>query len=123
MRMAKIQIRTKIDITNSGVRRAEEGTEKQFNQFRNFTTFQQVLGIRSIFTIVENPKQVKNEWVFVIDTDREDVYSSSEDPLGYLKSDLDNIPVIIGLDESKAVKQPFIVTSGSSPNTVVSFLS
>lgn len=121
--MAKIQIRTKIDITNSGVRRAEEGTEKQFNQFRNFTTFQQVLGIRSIFTIVENPKQIKNEWVFVIDTDREDVYSSNEDPLGYLKEDLDKIPVIIGLDESKAVKQPFIVTTGASPNTVVSFLS
>ena len=123
MYMAKIQIRTKIDITDSGVRRADQGTEKEFSQYKNFITFQQVIGMRSIFTIVNKPTLTKNEWVFVFDTDQEDVFSKDKDPVGLLKEDLDNIPVILGLSESSNVKQPIIRTLGSNPNTFVSFLS
>lgn len=121
--MAKIQIRTKIDITNSGVRRSDQGTEKEFSQYKNFITFQQVIGMRSIFTLVKEPTIAKNEWVFEFETDREDVFSKDKDPVGLLKEDLDNIPVILGLSESNNVKQPIIRTLGSSPNTFVSFLS
>jgi cytidyltransferase-like protein len=61
--------------------------------------------------------------VEVFDTDQEDVFSKDKDPVGLLKEDLDNIPVILGLSESSNVKQPIIRTLGSNPNTFVSFLS
>lgn len=122
MYMARIQIRTTIDITNTGVKRIDMGSEKELNQYRNFTTFMQVFGIRSIFSVIQNPTLENGEWTMVIDTDRDDVYSDGEDPVGLLKSDLDAIPIILGLDESKKPKQPVIKTLGKQPNTFVSLL-
>lgn len=120
--MARIQIRTTIDITDTGIRRPEHGTEKQFNQYRNFMTFHQVLGLRSIFEIVEQPKLDKDTWVMVVETDREGVYATTDDPLGLLKEDLHLVPILTGLDEKKAQKQPIIDTKGKQPNTFVSIL-
>jgi hypothetical protein len=120
--MARIQIRTTIDITDTGIRRPENGTEKQFNQYRNFMTFHQVLGLRSIFEIVEQPKLDKDTWVMVVETDRDGVYATTDDPLGLLKEDLHQVPILTGLDEKKAPKQPIIDTKSKQPNTFVSIL-
>ena len=120
--MARIQIRTVIDITNTGVKRLDIGSEKPLNQYRNFTTFMQVFGIRSIFSIVQSPVQKDGEWTMIIDTDRDDVYHDGTDPVGLLKNDLDTVPIITGLDEIKAIKQPVIKTMGKQPNTFVSLL-
>lgn len=120
--MARIKIKTQIDITDTGQRRSEPGREKQTNQFRNYTTFLQVLGIRSVFTIESAPTKDEDYWTFVIDTDRDSVYSDGDDPVGLLKKDLDKVPVITGLDEEKPIKQGIIRTSGTAVNTVVSLL-
>ena len=122
MYMAKIQIRTTIDITDTGVKRPEMGSEKEYNQYRNFTTFMQVCGLRSIFSVVEGPKLEKDEWVLVIETDRESVYAEGSDPVKLLKDDLDQVPIIKGLNEVKDLKHPVIKTSGKTPNTFVSVL-
>lgn len=132
--MARIQIRTTIDITDTGVRRPEQGTEKEFKQCRNYTTFLQVIGLRSVFTIIQKPTFEKNEWTFIVEIDRDDVYeirkeSDDEgvyevtvDPLGLLKEDLNQVPILVGLDEVKAIKPPLIKTLGPGPNTFVSIL-
>jgi hypothetical protein len=120
--MAKIQIRTTIDITNTGVRRPDLGSTKQFDQYRNYTTFLQVFGIRSIFSIVQEPKQEKGEWTMVIETDREDVYLANGDPIALIKQDFDKVPIITGLDEIKPVKRDLIETTGKNANTFVTLI-
>ena len=117
--MAKIEIKTRIDITNTNVRHKDQGTEKQLNQNRNYTTFLQVFGLRSVFNIVKEPVKENGFWTMIIDTDRDDVFMADNDPVGFLKQDLDSVPVITGLDEEIKIKQSLIVTSGKTPNTIV----
>jgi hypothetical protein len=120
--MARIQIRTAIDITDTGVKRPEHGTEKQFNQYRNYMTFHQVLGLRSIFSVVEPPTFDKDSWTMIIETDRDSVYATDDDPVGLLKNDLHQVPILTGLDETKPQKQAIIRTQGSQANTFVSIV-
>ena len=120
--MARIQISTTIDITDTGVRRPDLGSEKEYNQYRNFTTFQQVIGIRSLFSVIEKPSFQDGKWTFVIETDRDGVFSKDNDPLGLLLEDFDQVPILAGLDETKVIKQPVIKTLGKQPNTFVAIL-
>lgn len=120
--MAIIQINTTIDITNTKVRHPDQGSEKQVNQFRNYTTFLQVIGLRSLFNIVEEPVLSDKGWTFTIETDRDSVYEENNDPLYLLKHDLDQVPIVSGLDETKSLKQPVIKVLGKTPNTFVSLL-
>jgi len=120
--MDRIKIRTKIDITQTEVRHPQQGNERELNQYRNFTTFLQVLGLRSVFNIIEPPNNQNGEWTMVIETDRDDVFSDGNDPLGLLKQDLDNVPIITGLEENFDIKQPLIKTKGKNANTFVTIL-
>ena len=120
--MERIQIRTTIDITDTGVKRPEHGTEKQFNQYKNYMTFHQVLGLRSNFSVVEKPVFDKDTWTLVIETDRDAVYATDSDPVGLLKDDLHQVPIVAGLDEVKKQKQAIILTKGNQANTFVSIV-
>jgi hypothetical protein len=120
--MERIQIRTTIDITDTGVKRPEHGTEKQFNQFKNYMTFHQVLGLRSNFNVIEKPTFDKDAWTMLIETDRDAVYRTEDDPVGLLKDDLHQIPILTGLDETKQLKQAIIKTRGTQPNTFVTLV-
>ncbi len=120
--MERIKIRTKIDITSSTVRHPEQGDEQSLNQYRNFTTFLQVLGLRSVFNVIETPVENDGEWSMVIETDRDEVFSDGQDPLGLLKKDLDKVPIIVGLNEKTKIKVPLIRTTGKEANTFVSVL-
>jgi hypothetical protein len=120
--MERIKIKTKIDITFTDVRHPDQGDNKQLNQYRNYTTFLQVLGLRSVFEIVEKPTNKDGEWTMIIETDRNDVFTDGRDPVGLLKQDLDNVPIIVGLDETVKLTKPLIKTKGSNPNTFISIL-
>lgn len=120
--MERIKIRTKIDITNTDVRHPDQGDEKSLNQHRNFTTFLQVFGLRSVFSIMETAQPEEGVWTVVIETDRDGVFSDGEDPVGLLKKDLDKVPIISGLNEKIQMKQNLIRTTGNSPNTFVTVL-
>jgi hypothetical protein len=122
MSMDRIKIKTKIDITQTDVRHPDQGDNKQLNQYRNYTTFLQVLGIRSVFSILEQPVNDKGEWTMVIETDRSDVFSDGSDPVGLLMGDLDNVPIIAGLDEKVKLSKPLIKTKGTNANTFVTVL-
>jgi hypothetical protein len=120
--MARIEIKTKIDITNSNVRHPDLGSEKELNQFRNYTTFMQVLGLRSVFDVVQEPTLDKDQWTMIINTDRDDVFLDGKDPVGLLKLDLDKVPIITGLNETAQIKNNLIRTLGKELNTFVSIL-
>lgn len=117
--MAKIEIKTRIDITNTNVRHRGQGTEKELNQNRNYTTFLQVFGLRSVFSISQEPVKENGFWTMIIDTDRDDVFLNEGDPVGFLKKDLDSVPIIVDLDEEVKIKNALITTSGKTPNTIV----
>lgn len=120
--MERIQIRTTIDITDTGVKRPEHGTEKQFNQYKNYMTFHQVLGLRSNFNVIEKPTFDKDSWTMTIETDRDAVYANEDSPIGLLVEDLHQVPILTGLDEVKTQKQAIIRTKGAQPNTFVTIV-
>jgi hypothetical protein len=71
---------------------------------------------------VEPPACQDNDWIMVIETERDGMFSNDNDPIGLLKQDLDKVPIITGLDEKTPIKQGLIRTTGTSPNTVVTVL-
>jgi hypothetical protein len=53
--MEIIEIKTLVDITNTNVRRVNQGTQMQFFQFRNWTTLLQCISLRSNIEYEHDP--------------------------------------------------------------------
>lgn len=124
---------TLIDITNTGVIRdsADAYLHKLRNQQRNWETFLQVLSLRSQPVIVEYPKlilshvlqehgfgtecDIGNIWMFKFTSEHTDSYS-----VEYLESDIHQVPIITGLDETIKLRLSVIDTQSSSKNTYFS---
>jgi len=102
---------TLIDITPTGVTRGES---KERDQNRNWETVLQVLGLRTQAIILEEPALITdftlskktsifgdfylgshNLWAFRFMSERNDVYT-----LDQLDEDFEQVPVILGLDET-----------------------
>ena len=110
--MEIIEISTLVDITNTEVRRINQGTQLELDQFRNWTTLQQCIGMRAIMTYDKNPvsqtidikklgfgsayKGSQKVWTFRFRPDREGTFSDLE----LLKNDLDQVPIILNLTET-----------------------
>ena len=125
-----IKISTDFDITNTGVIRnfredllpakvngrilySEDDWIKCRRQQTNWETVVQVLSLRAqpvnLTTVV-----TESEWVLEFDVDHSDVYKTEDDPLGLLKEDFNNVPLLIGLTEhKKADSYGFIVIDGN----------
>jgi hypothetical protein len=115
--METIEIQTLIDVTNTGVTRANQGTGIEYDQYRNWTTLLQCIGLRCIIdyehnSIVETI-DIKNlgfgtgykgkhrVWTFRFKPDRRDVFLDDiGNPIGLLDEDLNNVPVITKLTET-----------------------
>jgi hypothetical protein len=113
-----IKIHTDFDITNTGiVRNYKEGTELPFKvsgktiktkeewiklrrQQMNWETMVQLISLRTqplnIRTTVN-----KSDWTLEFDVDQIDVFRKGNDPIGLLKEDIENVPMLTGLDEKK----------------------
>lgn len=135
--MDRFEITTLIDITNSGAFRPGKGTDQAHNQYRNWITLTQCLGLRSIIQYDTNPtvslvnldelnfgseyKGIHRVWKFLFYTDRVNVYSDdSENPIGLLLQDLDQVPIIKNLNETINIsKAVFDVTDPQYKNTNV----
>jgi hypothetical protein len=120
--MPRIVIKTQVDITNTGVRHPGQGTDVELNEYRNYTTLLQVLALRTNFEVVHDPKPDSGIWSFTIDVPDNGAYNDGKDPLGNLKRDLDQVPVITGLKESGAIKQKAFLTLNGHPNTSVAWV-
>ena len=115
--MQRIKIQTLIDITCSKAKRPGQGDVTEVNQYRNYTTLLQAIGLRTNINF-DNAPEVTTEkltgntfgsdykgsehkvWTFEFTTDRDDVYYGEDDNLYLLKEDLHNVPVIKNLEES-----------------------
>lgn len=134
--MEVIEVKTLIDITNTNVRRINQGTQEELNQFKNWTTLLQTIGMRAIIDYDKDPKcktvdvkdlgfgddfkGVHRVWTFQFRLDRGDAFAKDGDPIKLLKDDLDKIPVITNLSETINITQPvFELKNLKLTNTVV----
>ena len=137
--MEVIEIKTLIDITNTNVRRINQGTQQQLDQFRNWTTLLQCIGLRAIINYDRDPRvetaDVKDLkfgkaytgqhriWTFQFRPERPDAFSDNGESVGLLIRDLDKIPMIINLTETINTQRAVLDTTDLSyANTVVKAL-
>lgn len=134
--MEIIEIKTLIDVTNTDVRRPSQGSAEQLNQYKNWITLMQAIGLRAIVDYDRDPKfeivDVKNlgfgsefkgqhkVWTFQFRPDRPDAFATDDSTIGLLEQDLNKVPVIVNLTETINIVQPvFELTDKKLANTVV----
>lgn len=137
--MQEIEIKTLVDITNTNVRRINQGTQQELDQFRNWTTMLQCIGLRAIISYDRDPecevvdvkglgfgsefKGKHKVWTFYFRPDTADAFASKDKPLGLLEQDLDKVPVILNLTETiNNIIAVFEVTDLKYANIVVKAL-
>lgn len=130
---------TLVDITATGVskiskKQHNDQIRKLRNQQRNWETLLQAVSFRAQPIYLETPLTSKIQhnshwcfgsgysvpakiWLFVFGVEHADVFQDNTDPLGGLKHDLNNVPVIVNLDETVTFYQPVFCTQGTYKNT------
>jgi len=128
---------TLVDITATGVTQWSENVDLERNQQRNWETVQQILGLKTqIFRIDQvksHASDIKklqfgnyymsevgfkyNFWAFEFDVEYQDAYIQGPDPFGVLTNDFENVPIILGLEETAPPPpQPVFYTQGPYKN-------
>ena len=137
--MEVIEIKTLLDITNTDVRRINQGTQRELDQFRNWTTILQCIGLRAIINYDRDPqsqivdvkelgfgseyKGKHRVWTFQFRPDTEGAFATDASSFALLQQDLDKIPVILNLTETINITQAVFDTSSVTlANTVVKAL-
>lgn len=123
---------TLVDITHTGQFRAEPGKEHDRWKEQNFQTVLQTLGIRGNITFKQSPlstevkgslvgfptDEVIRVWRFDFSTERDQLYYTNNDPVGFLKDDFHLVPYISGLDELLIQNFNVFNTKEENPNIV-----
>lgn len=134
--METIEIKTLIDVTNTKVSRANQGSQQEYDQFRNFTTLMQCIGLRCIINYDENPaveeidlkdlgfgsafKGKHKVWTFRFRPDRQLAFEDGGDPVGLLINDMHEVPVIKNLTETVNIdKAVFFTYESQHRNTLI----
>jgi len=135
--MEVIELKTLIDITNTNVRRINQGTQQQLNQYRNWITLLQCIGLRSNISYDYDPrseivkvndfgseyKSKHRVWTFQFRPERPDAFANEISSIALLKEDLDMIPMILNLTETINIQQAvFNLHDERFRNTVVKAL-
>ena len=131
--MARYQIVTLVDITRSQPER-NETDEIKIGQQSNFNSLLQAIGLRSNVTWSVNPKKYTGRlpdpldgkathWIWEFDVEREDVFLKDGDPVGLLKDDLHNVPVIGLLENSADLDPAAFQTKNGHQNTWLTIIS
>jgi hypothetical protein len=119
-----------VDITHTGQYRNEPGKENLRWKEQNFNTVLQILGMRANIHYDQSPlvtelkgklagfdtNEIIRVWRFDFSTERDFLYESEEDPVGYLKEDFHLVPYINGLDESMTQNYAVFNTGGTGKN-------
>ena len=134
--MEVIEIQTLIDITNTNVRRINQGTQQELDQFRNWSTLLQCIGLRAIIQYNHSPqvdnikidgigfgsayKGTHNVWTFRFSPDSSDAFADKTNPIALLLEDLDMVPMILNLTETiNTMQAVFSLHDTKYANTVV----
>ena len=138
--MEIIEIKTLIDITDTDVRRPNQGTQQQIDQCRNWTTLKQCVELRSVVAYDVKPtvetiditglgfgKKYRGKhqvWTWRFRPDREQVYTDHTGALGALEQDIDQVPIIQNLTESINIEKPvFDLSDLNVKNTLVKMIT
>jgi hypothetical protein len=138
--MEVIEIKTLIDITDTGVRRPSQGTQQQIEQFKNWITLKQCVELRSVVEYDCPPsvevvdikglgfgrvfKGQHAVWTWQFSPDREMIYADDNDALGGLVGDIDQVPIIQKLTETINIDKPvFELTDVNLRNTIVRIIT
>jgi hypothetical protein len=134
--METIEIKTLVDITNTKVTRPNQGSSLEYDQYRNFTTLMQCVGLRCLIHYDDNPTveeiDIKNlefgsaykgkqkVWTFRFRPDRARSFEDEDNPVGLLIHDLHEIPVIKSLTETINIdKAVFFTYESQHKNTII----
>ena len=134
--MQIIEIKTLLDITNITMLRPGQGSQLEYDQYRNFTTLRQCAELRSIISYDRGPsfenidikdlgfgskyKGKHTVWTWVFYPDRAGVYSDETNEIGLLINDIDGVPIVKKLTETINIdKAIFELKSSSAKNTII----
>lgn len=130
--MQTISVLTLVDITETSVVRHTSELEYKRNQQRNWEAVLQTIGIRAQPMRIKGPSQlelnldalqfgesyhgVHKVWGFEFSVEHDDVFRSGDDPLYFLETDFNQVPIITGLDETARFLLPIFYTHGAIKN-------
>jgi hypothetical protein len=134
--METIEIKTLVDITNTKVTRPNQGTALEYDQYRNFTTLMQCVGLRCIIQYDDNPRVEEVDitdlgfgsaytgkhrvWTFSFRPDRLLAFEDDNNPVGLLIHDMHEIPIIKSLTETINIdKAVFFTYESQWKNTII----
>ena len=130
----RYKLYTTVDITNTGQHKNEAGKEAARWKEQNFQTIIQTIGIRANIAYYEKPiifetkgslvgfetDELIRVWRFNFETERDNLFETDSNPVGFLLDDFEMVPYISGLDESMTQNYAVFVTYGPSRNIVFS---
>lgn len=134
----KIRIKTLVDVTRTDVRRKGQGEDLKLLQQQNYQTLQQIINLRNLIDNNDDPyvetRDVTGEfgssykgqhkvWTYEFEVDHADAYAMENDPLGLLKEDLEQIPVLGGLTETVPAPKMFILNHKGKSNITVDVIN
>lgn len=124
--MEVIEIKTLIDVTNTDVRRIDQGTQLELDQYRNWTTLLQCIGLRSNISYDQSSvvdeiditqmgfgseyKGIHKVWTFRFRPDVPGAFDSDTRHCDLLINDIDKVPVIVNLSETINILQAVFAT-------------
>jgi len=123
---------TLVDITCTGVTRNRPEYDLQRDQQRNWETVMQCIGLRAQpFDLAGPVSQIVNlddsdfgemysgdhrVWFWSFSVEHSNVWAKNDDTLYLLDQDFDEVPVIMGLEETARFILPIFYTSGAIKN-------
>ena len=130
--MARFQIITLVDITQTNPHRSETDSHLLAQQ-ANFNSLVQAIGLRSNISWIKDPTMhtgalpaniagKAKHWVWEFDCEREDVFLKGADPVGLLADDLHNVPIIDQLKNSVDLAPAAFQTKGPNINSWLSIV-
>lgn len=134
--MQVIEIQTLVDITDTKVNRPKQGSQLEYDQFRNFTTLKQCLEIRANIMFDTAPsvetvdvkdsgfgtafKGKQKVWTFRFSPERSGVYLENNNEIGALVNDVHGVPIIQKLLETINMDTAiFDVKNPATKNTII----
>jgi hypothetical protein len=130
--MPRYRITTLVDITRTDAKKSDPNNIR-INQQQNFNTLRQSIELRSNVTWHRDPQKHKGAlpepfegkasyWTWSFETEREDLFLKDGDPVALLREDVNNVPVISGLEETVDITPCAFITIGEHFNTVVEII-